>query len=941
LSQTNLFRILTLLIFVVFSKTQALASSFTDKPLTISINKTSFPYHYIDEQGEVAGIMPDLWRLWAEKQAVNIKFVASHWKDTLAKVENGELDIHAGLSVTESRKERFAYTDAFFSHDSHFFIHRDFSNLSTIEQLKPYTIGVVAGSSYFTNLRRLHPKLKLRLYETRHDLYDAALNNEVMVFAGLEKLSKNYKHYQTLVNKYPPYKKLRFHQGKYASAVAKNNNDLLRFIKQGFNKVSLDEKSAIERKWLGKDKTSNALLLTFFTNFPPYMAVSSTGKAQGLFIDIWRLWAEKSGNNVEFLALPTSKALELIDNGDADIHIGFPANSLKENSPFSAVTKVYGVTSGVFVSNRLTNIYNLDDLNGKRLALFETAPYRKMIEENYPEIQIHLFKDSFQMLNAAEIGNIDAIAGSIENISASLIQANLQSSFYRVSNISFQSKVFSLVKAGNKQLANIIQEGFDNIPIEDLIRLEESWLTNNDNGFYRQLAEKITLTEKERHWLSQHETVDVGMLKQWAPMEFVNDKNDLTGINPDILSLVAKRSGLSFNFIVFDNWNALYQALLEKRISLLASTSITEERKNDVLFTQPYWNMPWVIIHQRKLGIQLDLSDFYGKKLAVIKGYSLASRIRREHPLISLQLVDDHEHALLAVQQGSVDGFIVSIASASELIKRESLVTLMMSVVEELEVEQSHIAIRKDWNNLRSIIDKTLLTITESEKQKIYDRWFGVNIKTGLNKDVVLRVSAQIGAAILLILIVIVVWNRRLYREIKTRKQLEEKMKHMATHDELTGLANRVLLKDRLSNAINFHKRQKLEIAILFIDLDGFKTVNDSHGHDVGDELLQQVAKTLESCVRQSDTVVRFGGDEFVLLLTGLHHKNEAAFIADKVLKLMQQPFQLSADTVYIGCSIGIAMYPDDGTSDNDLIKVADTLMYQVKANGKNHYIFS
>jgi diguanylate cyclase (GGDEF)-like protein len=101
------------------------------------------------------------------------------------------------------------------------------------------------------------------------------------------------------------------------------------------------------------------------------------------------------------------------------------------------------------------------------------------------------------------------------------------------------------------------------------------------------------------------------------------------------------------------------------------------------------------------------------------------------------------------------------------------------------------------------------------------------------------------------------------------------------------------------------------------------------------------VAEKLKCCVRQSDTIVRFGGDEFVLLLTGLHKRSEAAYIADKVLKLMQQPFDLSAERVYIGCSIGIAMYPDDGVTDNDLLKIADTLMYRVKANGKTHYVFN
>ena len=186
------------------------------------------------------------------------------------------------------------------------------------------------------------------------------------------------------------------------------------------------------------------------------------------------------------------------------------------------------------------------------------------------------------------------------------------------------------------------------------------------------------------------------------------------------------------------------------------------------------------------------------------------------------------------------------------------------------------------------------------------------------------------------------VWNRRLYLEIKSRRKLEKQMKYMATHDDLTGLANRVLLKDRLNTAITFHRRQKLLISVLFIDLDGFKNINDNYGHDVGDELLIEVASRLKGCVRESDTVVRFGGDEFVLLLTGLHSQDEAAYVADKVLKLIQQPIHLSSEvTANIGCSIGIAMYQEDGESDNDLLKVADSLMYEVKAAGKNHYMFN
>jgi diguanylate cyclase (GGDEF)-like protein len=264
-----------------------------------------------------------------------------------------------------------------------------------------------------------------------------------------------------------------------------------------------------------------------------------------------------------------------------------------------------------------------------------------------------------------------------------------------------------------------------------------------------------------------------------------------------------------------------------------------------------------------------------------------------------------------------------------------------MSVLEEVDKNGNHLAVNKSLPTLVSILNKAVASLSDIDRQQIYEDWFDIKIETGLDKSVVLRVALQIGALITIIIVIIMIWNRRLYKEIKNRKKLEEKMQYMATHDDLTGLANRVLLKDRLNKAITFHERQKLLVAVLFIDLDGFKDINDTYGHDVGDELLIEVATRLKGCVRESDTVVRFGGDEFVLLLTGLHNQNEAGYVADKVLKLIQQPIQLPNVSVNIGCSIGIAMYPEDGDSNNELLKIADSLMYKVKGEGKNHYAFN
>ena len=184
--------------------------------------------------------------------------------------------------------------------------------------------------------------------------------------------------------------------------------------------------------------------------------------------------------------------------------------------------------------------------------------------------------------------------------------------------------------------------------------------------------------------------------------------------------------------------------------------------------------------------------------------------------------------------------------------------------------------------------------------------------------------------------------SRELKNEIQRLKKLaEERMYHMATHDGLTDLPNLRLAMDRLSMALSEARRRKTMAAVMFIDLDGFKAVNDTLGHDAGDRVLKQVARRLLSCVRETDTVSRVGGDEFLVVATGLHTPENAAPMAEKILQLVSQPFISNGQQPVISASIGIAFYPDHGEDRDQLIKLADEAMYQIKKSGKNGYSFA
>lgn len=177
-------------------------------------------------------------------------------------------------------------------------------------------------------------------------------------------------------------------------------------------------------------------------------------------------------------------------------------------------------------------------------------------------------------------------------------------------------------------------------------------------------------------------------------------------------------------------------------------------------------------------------------------------------------------------------------------------------------------------------------------------------------------------------------------RDITERKRAEQLISYQAYHDALTDLPNRTLFKDRLNLALIQAKRSKNELAVMFVDLDRFKLVNDTLGHIKGDELLQMVASRLKERLREGDTLARLGGDEFTLILPDLRDKKDAAMIADQIVYSLSQPFYLDATEVHVSASVGIAVCPSDGETVEDLIRHADIAMYKVKGTGKNGHRF-
>ena len=175
-------------------------------------------------------------------------------------------------------------------------------------------------------------------------------------------------------------------------------------------------------------------------------------------------------------------------------------------------------------------------------------------------------------------------------------------------------------------------------------------------------------------------------------------------------------------------------------------------------------------------------------------------------------------------------------------------------------------------------------------------------------------------------------------RDISERKQTEESIRHLAYHDELTGLPNRRVFEDRLSIELAHSQRHNEKLAVMLLDLDQFKIVNDTMGHAMGDKLLQVVGMRLTGLLRKSDTIARIGGDELLLILPEIGQPEDAYQTAQKILDAFREPFVFNDHQLQITTSIGVALYPEDGVDSEALVDHADTAMYRAKAMGRNNF---
>lgn len=307
---------------------------------------------------------------------------------------------------------------------------------------------------------------------------------------------------------------------------------------------------------------------------------------------------------------------------------------------------------------------------------------------------------------------------------------------------------------------------------------------------------------------------------------------------------------------------------------------------------------------------------------------AIASRIS-----VALEMAVDHEKLRLLVAALEAAGNAIFITGRNGHIEWVNHAFTQMSGYTSAETIGQNISLIKSGNHDAAYYQNLWTTITRGEiwSNETIERHKDGHLYTV--QQTITPIRNEAGAISHFIAI---------HEDITAKKQTEERIRHMAEFDALTNLPNRALFYDRLKQSLAIAKRNKRQLALLFLDLDGFKQVNDSFGHHVGDLLLKAVTLRLKKCARESDIIARLGGDEFTIILPEVNGRTDSITVAEKIIALVAKPYPLEGHDVRISASIGIAHYAGSGSSDPDkLVNLADRAMYEAKKQGKNSYRFS
>lgn len=684
-------------------------------------------------------------------------------------------------------------------------------------------------------------------------------------------------------------------------------------------------------------------------DWPPFDFINDDGSHSGISAEYLAELSRLTGLKFDIQADTWSNTLQKLKDGDIDI-VTSTLITAQRQSEMLFTSPILKLDTVVIVRKDSTDIESIQDMKDKIISIIADSYTLQWLSDD--ELDLTLTENEREALRAVSIGDADVHLGVLPVVNYFIEQEQLNN--LKISAV-FSTEKQSLAIAVNKEkkiLHGILEKALAALPNTTHRKIRQRW-ANLPSDNIRIVDPYLKLSEAEQNWLKHHPNLRLGVDPSWAPIEFIHKNNGYQGITAEYMDRLSKQLNVSMQAIDIPNWAHVLEKARQKQIDVIPALVPSAERAKYLNFTQPYLSFPIVVFVRDDHGLITDITEIKSGLIAIEKSYITEEYMRRDFPELELLLVNNNEEGLQAVANGKAIAYIGSLASGSYIIEKHGLNNIRVAAPTPYRHELA-MGVRKDWPELIPILQKALDNISAEAQRSIRKKWFPVVHEKPIDYSILWYLVCT--AAFIYALgflwhlktrqqkkqLEIIVQERthKLTEEIEERKQIESQLRYLANYDMLTNLPNRTLFREHLIQSIKQTERHKDSVALLLIDIDGFKNINDSLGHHQGDLLLQIVAERLRDCVRDVDQVARLGGDEFTIILSEVTNKQSAMTVAEKIIHSISKSIKLESSEIYIGASIGITLLPEDTKDASILLGYADMAMYEAKAKGKNSYEF-